>query len=107
MSGGQQAVKMITKQGMYEADNKTIKPKVKITIAHAVANDVVLAASAYSWWCRRQSSALNVAYAPENWMVGASVVLLLALAYSANLGGTLTYNYGVGMSIAKGKGKSQ
>jgi len=105
ISGGVQAVKMIQKQGLYETDGKSIKPKVKTTITHASLNDIVLLASAYSWYVRRQSTSLT--YAPENWMVGLSVLLLSGLVYSAALGGALTYNYGMGVSIAKGKGKAQ
>jgi len=105
-SGGAQAWKMIQAQGIYESDNKTIKPKVQATIAHAASNDLLLIASAYSWYCRRQGTLINT-YAPENWMIGMSVILLGGLLFSANLGGTLTYNYGMGMSMGKGKGKSQ
>lgn len=104
MSGGAQAFKMIQSQGLYEQDKKTIKPKVKITLAHAAINDVVIAVSAYIWWIKRQGTI--VTYQPDTWVVGASVLLGLALVFTANLGGTLTYNYGVGMSIAKGKGKA-
>lgn len=104
MSGGQQAFKMIQTQGIYEQDKKTIKPKVKLTLSHAALNDLVIAASAYVWWCKRQGTI--VTYQPDSWMVGASVLLGLVLLYSANLGGTLTYNYAFGVKIAKGKGKA-
>lgn len=103
-SGVQQALKMVKAQGIYEADNKTIKPKFKVVALHAAANDVVFAASAYVWWCKR--SAYTLSYAPDTWMTWAGVVLFAALGYAANLGGTLTYNYGMGLSLAKGKGKS-
>lgn len=105
MSGGSQAYKMIAKQGIYEADNKTIRPKVKMTISHALLNDAVVAISAYTWWCKRESSSLN--YANEGWMVAASIVAGVLLTYSGHLGGTLTYNYGVGLNASKGKGKEQ
>lgn len=84
---------MISKQGLYEADKKTLKPKVKVTLAHAAVNDVVLAASAYMWWCTRNSTSLT--YQADTWMVGMGVLLFMALGFAANLGGTLTYNYGM------------
>ncbi|KAF1988827.1 hypothetical protein K402DRAFT_461748 [Aulographum hederae CBS 113979] len=115
MSGGQQAFMMISKQGLYDTSTsgkKVIKPKVQTTIAHALANDVVLAISAYSWWVRRQNAAASMAgkvgiptgaaaYAPETWMVGVSAVLAVGLVFAANLGGTLVYNYGVGFRAVK------
>jgi len=107
LTGSQQAVKSIKTQGMYEQDNQTIKPKVKTIVAHAVANDAVLAVSAYFWYARRQSSSLNLAYSPESWVVGVEALLAALLMYSANLGGTLTYNYGMGVSIGKSSKKSQ
>lgn len=109
MSGVAQAVKMVSAQGIYEQDKKTIKPKVKVTVAHAVANDVVIAASAYSWWCRRQEGITSmlakgvnpVAYEPETWQVGLSVVLGALMLFAANLGGSLVYDYGMGLAMGK------
>lgn len=117
MSGGQQAFKMISAQGMWEADGKTMKPKVQTTITHAVMNDLVLFASGYSWWCRRQAAQNTLAgklgvgsvgtaaatYAPEFWQVALSILTMGLLFFAANLGGTLTYNYGVGFSAIKTK----
>jgi len=60
---------------------------MKIVIAHAAFNDVVLAAGVYSWWAR----AADVA--PTGAEIVISAVMLPALLWSANLGGTLTYNY--------------
>lgn len=102
-------MKMIQKQGMYEADNKTIKPKVKATIAHAVVNDLVIAVNTYVWYQRRANArgALATkgglgtaasAFAPETWMVIAQGVALGLMLFGANIGGALTYNYGVGFS---------
>jgi len=103
-TGVANAAQSIKTQGMYEADGKTLKPKVKVIAAHAVANDVVIAASAYMWWVRRQSN--SPTYAPDGWMVGLSAVLGVALLFAANLGGSLVYNYGIGLRMGKGKGKS-
>lgn len=118
ISGGGEAVKLFQKQGMYEADGKTLKTKTKAVIAHAVVNDVAIAASAFVWYAKRQSANNSLmgklgvtpeaAYAPTAWMVGAQVVLMGLLFFAASIGGALTYNYGVGFSAAKsGSKKSQ
>lgn len=86
-----------------------MKAKAKVLVAHALINDVVIAVSAWVWWKRRNASALEyvkeglnpAAYEPQTWMVGASVVLGLMLVFAANLGGTLVYDYGMGLSMGK------
>lgn len=118
MSGGAQAYALISRQGKYEADGRTMKPKVKATIVHALANDVVLALSAYMWYCRRSlrnetvealvsksvgvelgaQTTMAAAYAPQGWMALVSVVMTGVLFWSASIGGALTYNYGVGFA---------
>ena len=60
---------------------------MKIVIAHAAFNDVVLAAGVYSWWSRSADAA------PTGVDIAISAVMLPALLWSANLGGTLVYNY--------------
>jgi hypothetical protein len=119
MSGGQQAVQMFAKQGMYEADGKTLKQKSKAVIAHAVTNDLVLAATTYVWWTRRQQAnatlagklgvgglaTAEAAYAPQMWQVIAEVLAMGLLFFGASIGGALTYNYGVGFAPAGKSGK--
>lgn len=114
VTGGGEAVKMFSKQGMYEADGKTLKTKSKATIAHAVTNDLVLAASTYVWWTRRQQandtlagklgvgsvSTPEAAYAPQSWQVVVEVLALGLLFFAASIGGALVYNYGVGFAPA-------
>jgi uncharacterized membrane protein len=109
LSGVQQNILMIAKQGMYETDGKTIKTKVKAAISHAIVVDISLALTAYAWYARRTQllagvipTKLNIAlpYAPEAWVVGAEVAALAILGFGANIGGSLTYNYGVGFSSA-------
>jgi uncharacterized membrane protein len=114
MSGGQQAVQMFAKQGMYEADGKTLKQKSKAVIAHAITNDLVLAVTTYLWYSRRQQAAdtlagklgvgslatAEAAYAPQMWHVIAEVVAMGVLFFAASIGGALTYNYGVGFAPA-------
>lgn len=111
VSGGQQAVKLFSRQGMYEADGKTLKLKTKATIAHAVTNDIALAASAYVWYAKHQAANHTIAgklgitseatYAPAIWMVAVQVLTFGILMFGASIGGALTYNYGVGFSAAK------
>lgn len=114
VTGGRELITMIQKQGMYEADGATVKLKVKATIAHAVANDIVLAVSTYIWYSRRSqvnntvagtiSGTATAAYAPSSLFVLAEAVTLGLLLMGANIGGTLTYNYGVGFStLSAGK----
>ncbi|GAB7343653.1 hypothetical protein MBLNU457_1645t1 [Dothideomycetes sp. NU457] len=101
VTGIANAAQMVQAQGMYEADGKTLKPKMKVIIAHALSNDVIIGLSAYIWYLRNQSMSLT--YAPSSWMVGVEAVMGAALLWSANLGGTLVYNYGMGMRIGKNK----
>ena len=101
VTGGQQLALMINKGGMYEADGKTMRAKVKTTLSHAALNDLALIASIYSWYIRRD----NVGLLPSGVNLLISALMLPGLFYSANLGGTLVYNYGVGLSMGN-KGKS-
>lgn len=111
---------MIQKQGMYESDGVTVKTKVKATIAHAVAMDVLLAVSTWIWYSRRQvddvsggggmdvekSTTDSAVYAHSTSFIVAEICTLGLLLLGANIGGTLTYNYGVGFSsLSKAAGK--
>lgn len=78
-----------------------MKPKFKLTLSHAALNDVALAAAAYSWYVRRD----QVGFLPTDANLVISVVVLPLLLFSAKLGGTLVYNHGAGINLAK-KGKS-
>jgi len=95
MTGSQQAVKIYQNGGLYEADGKTIRRKLKMTLAHAAMNDVVAVASIVSWLDKRS----NPGNLPAGWNVVSSAVLFPILMYSANLGGTLVYNLGTGLNI--------
>ncbi|KAF2216710.1 hypothetical protein CERZMDRAFT_64192 [Cercospora zeae-maydis SCOH1-5] len=114
VTGGRELIMMISKQGMHEADGKTVKTKVKATIAHAVANDIVIAVSTYIWYSRRSQvndtlagkipGTAAAAYAPSSGFVFAEFVTLALLLMGANIGGSLTYHYGVGFSsLSAGK----
>lgn len=100
---------------MYESDGSTVKTKVKATIAHAVAMDVLLAVSSWIWYSRRQVSEGGMdlekettdaaVYAHSTSFVVAEFLTLGLLLLGANIGGTLTYNYGVGFSSLSKAGK--
>jgi len=94
-TGSQQLVKIYQNGGLYEADGKTIRRKMKMTLAHAALNDVIAVASIISWYDRRS----NPGYLPAGWNVISSAVLFPILMYSANLGGTLVYNLGTGLNL--------
>lgn len=104
ISGGGEAMKMIQKSGMYEKDG-SIRAKVKATIAHAVVNDVVIAANTYIWYQRRLAVkeslsgkvGIDAAYRPETWMVLGEAVMTVLMLVGANIGGNLTYVFGIGL----------
>lgn len=100
-SGSQQLVQIYKNGGLYEADGKTMRAKMRIGLLHAALNDVVLAASVWTWYTRNTEKYTQ----PNVLHVLLSCVMLPALLFSANLGGTLVYNYGAGLSIGKA-GKS-
>ncbi|KAK5110647.1 hypothetical protein LTR62_005687 [Meristemomyces frigidus] len=115
-----EAKKAIDKQGLYEKDGKTIKQKFKGVIAHAIANDIVVLVMGYIWYCRRSAakqslagkmglgsvSTAEAAYAPAFWMVIVEMMMGALQLFSANIGGSLTYNYGFGMAIGAGGKKA-
>ncbi|KAK5701209.1 hypothetical protein LTR17_022785 [Elasticomyces elasticus] len=119
-TGVGEAKKAIDKQGLYEKDGKTIKQKFKGVIAHAIANDIVIVVMAYIWYCRRSAAKQSLlgkvglssvatpeaSYAPAFWMVVLEALMGGLQLFSANIGGSLTYNYGFGMNIGGGGKKA-
>ncbi|KAK3113637.1 hypothetical protein LTR53_008877 [Teratosphaeriaceae sp. CCFEE 6253] len=121
-TGVGEAKKAIDKQGLYEKDGKTIKQKFKGVIAHAIANDIVIAVMTYIWYCRRSASkqtllgkvgldagsasSAQAAYAPVTWMLIVEALMGGLQLFAANIGGSLTYNYGFGMAIGGGGKKA-
>lgn len=122
VTGIREAVMLISKQGMYESSNmygKVMRTKVKAMIAHAVANDIVMAVSAYIWYSKRAAakntlagkmglgtaSTAAAAYAPAMWMVVAEAAVFVLLMVAANIGGSLTYIFGIGFSAGGGSNK--
>jgi uncharacterized membrane protein len=75
LSGAQQLLLMTSKGGWTEEDGKTIRPKVLVTLTHAVGNDISLALAAYCWWGRSKEPG----YAPTNMHVLFSAVILPVL----------------------------
>jgi hypothetical protein len=78
-SGAAQLKKIYSNGGLYEADNKTMRPKMKIGLIHAAVNDIVLAAGALTWYTRSAEQAPGMGH------ILLSMVMLPALLYSANL----------------------
>lgn len=68
-------------------------PKVRTTITHATLNDVAIFAAVYNWMTRR-----NVEdFMPWGGNALVSSAILGLISYSAYLGGSLVYEYGVGV----------
>jgi uncharacterized membrane protein len=107
MSGNIQLVGMIKKNGgpwAKDANGKatsTMVPKIKATISHALVNDLVFAVGIYSWYTRRAVE--NIGNVPSQENIVISAVLLPMLMFSAALGGSLTYNHGVGLNLGRKK----
>ncbi|KAF1351970.1 hypothetical protein BDV97DRAFT_348514 [Delphinella strobiligena] len=108
-SGVAQALKMVKAQGI-KAPDGSIKPKVKVLAAHAVVNDVVVAVSTYLWWQRRQANSARLllegkdplAYElPSGGQAVVAALLGAVLLFAANLGGSLVYDYGMGLAMGK------
>ncbi|KAF2196632.1 hypothetical protein GQ43DRAFT_467033 [Delitschia confertaspora ATCC 74209] len=80
----------------------TNSPKARTGIMHAALNNLVLSGAVYNWWTRRhapgfEASGTNLAIS--------SLVALPTVFFSAYLGGSLVYNYGMGMGKSSNKGK--
>jgi hypothetical protein len=110
MSGNIQLVGMIKKNGgPWEKDatgkqKSTMVPKIKATITHAIMNDLVFVANLYSWYIRRDKvGAVNLGKVPFDMNIYISAALLPLLLFSAKIGGTLTYNHGVGLNLGRKK----
>ena len=107
----------VNKQGLKDAQGN-MRTKSKAMIAHAVANDIVLATATYIWYLKRSAAANTLAgklgvgtastaaaaYAPEPWMVLVETGIMVLMFVSANIGGTLAYVFGMGFSAGGGSG---
>lgn len=110
MSGNIQLVGMIKKNGgPWEKDasgkaKDTMVPRIKATITHAVINDLVFVINLYSWYIRKDKEGYtNVGHAPNQTNLIIAFVLLPMLMFSSKIGGTLTYNHGVGLNLGRKK----
>ncbi|KAJ4381715.1 hypothetical protein N0V86_003079 [Didymella sp. IMI 355093] len=69
--------------------------KAKVGAVHALLNDIALFATIYNWWTRSQ----QIGFTPSTSNVLISSALALPVTmYSAYLGGSLVYEYGMGFS---------
>ncbi|KIV90399.1 hypothetical protein PV10_07709 [Exophiala mesophila] len=110
MSGNVQLVGMIKKNGgPWEKDasgkpKSTMVPRIKATITHAIVNDLVFVANIYSWYLRKdKEGVINVGKVPTQTNLIISAVLLPFLIIGAKIGGTLTYNHGIGLNLGRKK----
>jgi uncharacterized membrane protein len=132
-----QANKVVARAGgIFDASGKVF-PKVRAIGLHAIMADTVIVTSAWVWWRRhaalaeREDSlaaklgldfypehdgaaaatcggAADERYAAEPWVVGVEAVLAAILTLAADMGGSLTYQYGVGISVrSSGAKKAQ
>jgi len=102
LSGGAEMFAMIQGQGVWEkikreSDGKEISsginPKVKHGALHGILNEGAIAASLFNWWSRRSVPG----YEPSSTNVWISALVLPTVMFSAYLGGSLVYEYGVGV----------
>lgn len=69
--------------------------KAKVGAVHALLNDVALFGTIYNWWTRSQ----QIGFTPSTTNLIVSSVLALPITmYSAYLGGSLVYEYGMGFT---------
>jgi|SRR5690242_10399739 len=78
--------------------------KAKVGAVHALLNDIALIGTIYNWWTRSQ----QIGFTPSttNVLVSAGLALPVTM-YSAYLGGSLVYEYGMGFSRSSPLKKSQ
>jgi uncharacterized membrane protein len=69
------------------------KPKVRIVALHAASNDLALAGAFANYWARSSKEG----FFPQPWNVAMSVAILGLVVYSAYLGGSLVYKFGMGV----------
>lgn len=67
-------------------------------LLHAGISDAVIAVSTYVWWLKSKGEGAA-------WMVIVEGLLAMGVVVVGGIGGTLTYNFGVGMSLGVGGGK--
>lgn len=102
LTGFSELYAMISSKGIWQKIKKEptgetvyagMNPTVRLGVAHGLLNDVALLTSVYNWWTRR-----NVpGYQPSGLNVVLSAAMLPSLMFSAYLGGSMVYKYGVGV----------
>jgi uncharacterized membrane protein len=106
ITGFAQLYDIIKKHGEYfEADGKTVKPKIKAMIMHSLLIYAVVAGSGLLFWGSHRIAKKAGRYGTEVWMQILSVGLTGTLVFAANLGMKAVYVYGVGVGRASDQGK--
>jgi uncharacterized membrane protein len=100
ITGAAELLSMIQAKGYFRRVEKDamvldngINPRVKLGIAHALLNDVTLVVAVWNWYSRRSVPG----YAPSALNVILSTAMIPTLLFSAFLGGSMVYKYGVGV----------
>jgi uncharacterized membrane protein len=78
-------------------------PKAKTALAHAFLNDLVFFGAMYNWWTRRDVPGFEPSTA--NLAISSAFTLPTGI-YAAYLGGSLVYDYGMGIG-RKSKAKKE
>ena len=94
-SGLAEGYAMISAQGLDFSN-----PKIKTTVLHAAINDVAIAGAVYNWYSRSTVDG----YMINGINTAISAIMLGSVLYSATLGGSLVYKYGVAVQ-RQGEGK--
>lgn len=120
ITGVREAVVQISRTGMFEVQeySTVMREKFKPMIAHSVFNNVMLALTTLVWYRRRAALKDSVvgkvigttnpaaaAYQPKTWMLVVEGLAFVIMMMAANIGGVLTYNFGMGMSIGSSNKK--
>lgn len=91
MTGAAELMPLIKRDGLGSR-------KAKIAIAHAMINDMTVLAAVFNWWTRRTTPMFMPT--TTNILVS-SMFALPATMFAAHLGGSLVYNYGMGLRIGQ------
>jgi uncharacterized membrane protein len=77
--------------------------KAQTGVLHALVNDITVFGAAYNWWHRRAENG----FIPTTSNVAVSAAVVPLVFFAAYLGGSLTYQYGMGIGNRSAKGKKK
>ncbi|OCL14588.1 hypothetical protein AOQ84DRAFT_21549 [Glonium stellatum] len=97
ITGGLEVMPLIQRDGLNT-------PKARTAVVHAMLNDLSLFALAYNWWTRRAMN--DFAPSTTNLMISGMLALPVS-TYAAYLGGSLVYDYGMGVGRGSAKAKDK